>query len=70
VPIPNVVRVPLDNEGRLATTKDGPLREHEIVVTINLDRIVRLMGKTAVRSKTGKTVDGPVTVRHVRKGVT
>jgi len=46
--------------------EQGEWREHEIEVNINLERITRQMGTTAVRSRGGKSQDGSVVVTHIR----
>jgi hypothetical protein len=39
----------------------------EVIVEVDLERIARHMGSRAVRSKTGRCVDGFVVVKHDRK---
>lgn len=38
-----------------------------VEIVVNLEHIARVMGRKALTNKTGKSVDGPVTVKRVYK---
>ena len=64
--VPKVLTFPVEG-GKGFRTEEGPLEEHVVEVFVNVEKIVRFMGKRAVRSKGGSCTDGWVKVTHVRQ---
>lgn len=44
-----------------------PSTQEEVEVTIDLEKVAKDLGVKAARSKGGRSVDGHVTVKHIRK---
>lgn len=65
--VPDVTTVPTTDGRGVKCVEDGE-SDYTVEVSIDLEQIVRVLGRKAVRNRTGVARDGFVTVRRVGKG--